>query len=142
MKTILPLMECNLYIDEGTIDATMPDHTIRKYDLQGTLINDFYITSMRMLEYEKDELLYRTRTHDADGDEYAVPFVDSYHPKAVARLRAYVAGAGFEGLMTADGHVVMMPQFKDIEAIGPDLYLCTSTNYDKVIINGKGEIVR
>lgn len=142
LKTILPLMECSLYIDEGSIDATMPDHTIRKYDLQGTLINDFYITGLRMLEYEKDELLYRSRTHDEDGDEYAVPFVDSYHPKAVARLRAYVAGAGFEGLMTADGHVVMMPQFKDIEAIGPDLYLCTSTNYDKVIINGKGEIVK
>ena len=36
----------------------------------------------------------------------------------------------------------MMTQFKDIEAIAPDLYLCTSTNYDKVSINGKGEIVK
>ena len=44
--------------------------------------------------------------------------------------------------MTSDGHVVMMPLYKDIEAIGHDLYLCTSTNYDKVIVNGKGEIVK
>ena len=142
LKPILPLSECSIYIDEGTIDVTLPDHTMRKYDMEGNLINDFYISSVRMLEYEKEEILYRTRTHDDDGDEYAVPFVEEYHPKAVARLRAYVAGDGFEGLMTADGHTVTMPLYKDIEAIANDLYLCTSTNYDKVIVNGKGEIVK
>ena len=142
LKPILPLSECSIYIDEGTIDVTLPDHTVRKYDLEGNLINDFYISSVRMLEYEKEEIIYRIRTHDDDGDEYAVPFVEEYHPKAVARLRAYVAGDGFEGLMTADGHTVTMPLYKDIEAIANDLYLCTSTNYDKVIVNGKGEIVR
>lgn len=142
LKTILPLTECSIYIGEGTIDVTMPDHTMRKYDMAGTLINDFYISSFRMLEYEKEEILYRTRTHDDDGDEYAVPFVEEYHPQAVARLRAYVAGDGFEGLMTAGGHKVTMPLYKDIEAIANDLYLCTSTNDEKVIVNGKGEIVR
>lgn len=141
-KPIIPLQECSIYIGEGTIDMTMPDHTMRKYDLQGTLINDFYITSVRTLEYEKDEILYRTRTHDDDGNEYAVPITESYHPQATARLRAYVAGDGYKGLMTADGHKVTMPLYKDIDAIGPDLYLCTSTNYDKIIVNGKGEIVR
>ena len=142
LKPILPLTECSIYIGEGTIDVTMPDHTMRKYDMEGTLINDFYISSFRMLEYEKEEIRCRTRTHDDDGDEYAVPFVEEYHPRAVARLRAYVAGDGYEGLMTADGHAVTMPLYKDIEAIANDLYLCTSTNYDKVIVNGKGEIVK
>lgn len=142
LKPILPLSECSIYIGEGTIDVTMPDHTMRKYDMQGSLINDFYVSSVRTLEYEKDEILYRTRTHDDDGSEYAVPFVESYHPIATARLRAYVAGEGYEGLMTTDGHVVMMPLYKDIEALDHDLYLCTSTNYDKIIVNGKGEIVR
>lgn len=142
LNPIIPFMECSIYIDEGTIDVTMADHTMRKYDYSGTLIHDFYITSVRTLEYEKDEILYRTRTHDDDGDEYAVPFVESYHPQATARLRAYVAGDGYEGLMTADGHVVMMPLYKDIEALDHDLYLCTSTNYDKVVVNGKGEVVR
>lgn len=142
LKTILPLTECSIYIGEGSIDVTMPDHMMRKYDMEGTLINDFYISNFRMLEYEKEEILCRTRTHDDDGDEYAVPFVEEYHPQAVARLRAYVAGDGIEGLMTADGHKVTMPLYKDIEAIANDLYLCTSTNYDKVIVNGLGEIVR
>lgn len=133
LKPVVSLQECSIYIDEGTIDVTLPDHTIRKYDLQGTLINDFYIKSVRTLEYEKDEILYRTRTHDDNDEEYAVPFTESYHPQATARLRAYVAGDGYEGLMTAEGHKVTMPLYKDFEAIGNDLYLCTSTNYDKVI---------
>lgn len=142
LKPILPLSECSIYIDDGTIDVTLPDHTMRKYDMEGTLINDFYISSVRSLEYEKDEIQYRTRTHDDDGNEYVAPFVEEYHPQATARLRAYVAGDNYEGLMTADGHVVIKPLYKDIDAIGYDLYLCTSTNYDKIIVNGKGEIVK
>ena len=142
LNPVLPLMECSIYIDEGTIDVTMPDHTMRKYDMQGALINDFYISSIRTLEYEKDEILCHTRTHNDDGSGYTTSFAEPYHPKATARLRAYVAGDGYEGLMTADGHVVMMPKYKDIIALDYDLYLCTSTNYDKVIVNGKGELVR
>lgn len=145
LNPVIPLMECTIYIGEGTIDATMPDHTMRKYDLQGTLINDFYISSVRMLEYEKDEFLYRhTNTQESNNDNEAIETeeVEEYHPKATALLRAYVAGDCYEGLMTADGHAVTMPLYKDINAIGHDLYLCTYTNYDKVIVNGKGEIVR
>lgn len=46
------------------------------------------------------------------------------------------------GLMSADGHVVTMPLYRNIEAIGYDLYLCEVSNSDKVIVNGKGEIVK
>ena len=77
------------------------------------------------------------------GDE-SVPSTDieSYHPKATARMRAYVAGDDFEGLVSPDGHIVTMPLYKSIVAIGYDLYLCSSINCDKVIVNGKGEIVK
>ena len=77
-----------------------------------------------------------------DDDDIVEDQEDCYHPKATARLRAYVVGDGYEGFMTADGHKVTMPLYKDIEALEQDLYLCTSTNYDKVIVNGKGEVVR
>lgn len=133
LNPVIPFMECSIYIDEGTIEVTMPDHTIRKYDLQGKLINDFYISSVRMLEYEKDEIVYRNNIVNQVDDEITEILEETYHPKATARLRAYVAGDGYEGLMTASGHVVTMPLYKEIEAIGYDLYLCTSTNYDKVI---------
>ena len=36
---------------------------------------------------------------------------------------------------------VTIPLYKNIEAIGYDLYLCTVSNNDKVIVNGKGEIL-
>ena len=144
LNLVMPFMECYIYIDEGTIDVTMPDNTMRKYDLTGKLINDFYITSIRMLEYEKEEILYRRVVSeeyvDVDEVEKHVE-MEAYHPKATARLRAYVS-AGYEGLMTAGGHAVTMPLYTDIDAIGHDLYLCTSTNHDKVLVNGKGEIVK
>lgn len=144
LNTVVPFMEGYLYVDEGTIDATMPDHTTRKYDLKGKLINDFYFSSVRILEYDKDEILYkRFITEEVDDEDEIKQHteIEAYHPRATARLRAY-SSDNHEGLMTADGHVVMMPLYREIEAIGHDLYLCTSTNYDKVIVNGKGEIVK
>jgi len=48
---------------------------------------------------------------------------------------------GFEGLMTADGHIVTMPKYGYIEAMGYDTYLCSTINGDKVVVNGKGVIV-
>ena len=44
--------------------------------------------------------------------------------------------------MTPEGHVITMPLYEDIEAIGPDTYLCTVSDGDKVVVNGKGEVVR
>ena len=142
LKPIIPLMEGSISIEEGTVNVTMPDHTIRKYDMQGTLINDFYITFIRMLEYEKDEIVYRNKTSVETDEDVEEELEEYYHPKATARLRAYSAGDGYEGLMTADGHVVTMPLYRDIEAIGYDLYLCSTTNSDKIIVNGRGEMVK
>lgn len=142
LKPVIPMVEATIYIGDGTIDLTMPNHTMRKYDMEGQLINDFYIASVRMLEYEKDEIVYRDNVVNKVDDDITEILEETYHPKATARLRAYVAGNEYEGLMTAEGHVVIMPLYKDIVAIAHDLYLCTSTNYDKVIINGKGEIVK
>lgn len=142
LKPILPLSECSINIGDGTIDVTLPDHTMRKYDMEGTLINDFYIASVRMLEYEKEEIIYRDNVVNKVDDELTEILEESYHPKATAQLRAYVAGYGYEGLMTADGHKVTMPLYWKIEALDHDLYLCATKNGDKVIVNGKGEIVK
>lgn len=142
LKTILPLSECFICIGDGTIDVTMPDHTMRKYDMDGKLINDFYIASVRMLEYEKEEIIYRKNTTVDVGDDIVEELEEYYHPKATARLRAYVAGDGYEGLMTADGRKVTMPLYWDIVALDQDLYLCSSKDNDKVIVDGKGEIVK
>ena len=142
LNTVVPMTEGTIFLGEEYIDMTMPNNTMRKYDYQGYLIDDFYISSVRMLEYDKEEIVYRDDTVkevDFDITEY---LEESYHPKATARLRAYVAGNGYEGLMTKEGHVVVMPLYKDIVALDHDLYLCVVSDGDKGIINGKGEIVR
>ena len=124
LKMIIPLTKTYIETDDNYISMTMPDHSIRKYDLNGNLIHDFYIVLVRTLEYKKDEI------------------VEDSHLKATARLRAYVAGGGYEGLMTSDGHRVTLPIYRNIEAIGSDRYFCSVSNGDKVIVNGKGEIVK
>ena len=142
LKPVIPLTECSMWICDNMVDMTMPDHTMRKYTLKGELINDFYIASVRTLEYTKDEILYRTdKTTDDEGNVVDTT-MEGYHPQATARMRAYVAGEGYEGLMNADGHIVTMPLYKDISAIGYDLYFCMVSNSDHVVINGKGEIIK
>lgn len=142
LKPIIPMTEGVIYIGEGTIDMTMPDHTMRKYDFKGNIINDFHIASVRMLEYEENEIVYRNDVVNKVDDEITEILEESYHPKSTARLRAYVAGDYYEGLMTSEGHIVTKPQYKHIDALENDLYLCEVSNNDKVIINGKGEIVK
>lgn len=146
LKTVVTLEgNCDISIDDDFIDATMPDYTMRKYKLDGTLIHDFCISYIRMLEYEKDDIVYKSRPDRSDSyeeDEAYDEEDDYYHPKATARLRAYTAGYGKEGLMTADGHIVTMPLYDDIKAIGYDLYYCEWNEEGGVILNGKGETVR
>ena len=105
-----------------------------------------------MLEYETDAIVYvkpenQTKSNSDDDCEWSNGIDDEesstfYHPKATARLRAYSAGSGYEGLMTADGHIVTKPSYTNIEAIGPDLYLCTIDNSTCIVLNGKGQIVK
>lgn len=142
LNVVVPMTACSLWVSNGMIDMTMPDHTMRKLDLKGNLMNDFCISQVRMLEYEKDEIVYRENRMNKVDDEFTEVIEESYHPKATARLRAYVAGDSYEGLIKADGHIVTMPIYREIQALGPDLYLCEISSGDKVIVNGKGEVVK
>ena len=152
LNPVLPLMECIITGCDETIDVVMPDNTIRKYDLAGNLINDCYINDFRMLEYETEAIVYvkpenQANSSSDDDCEWSNGVDDDesstfYHPKATARLRAYSAGSGYEGLMTADGHIVTKPSYTNIDAIGPDLYLCTIENSNSIVLNGKGQVVK
>lgn len=142
LKTVLPMAECSIYIWDKEINVVMPDHTEKIYDLQGNLINDFVINEVRMLEYCKDEILYATQTSYDENSECNVQSLEAYHPRATARLRAYRTSSGYEGLMSADGRIITMPLYKEIDALGSDLYLCGLTDYEKVLVDGKGKIVK
>ena len=127
---------------EDAITVSLPDHTMRRYDRQGRLLNDFLISNVFQLEYETREIIQRYERYDEDGDEYIEPVLREYRPKATARLCAYVADGSYKGLMTADGQVVTPPLYLSIDAIGPDLYLCGYAYDEKVILDGKGNIVK
>ena len=126
-----------MFISSEEIVMTMPDNTIRKYDLKGNLIHDFYITDVSTLEYSTDKIVTRNEQDDSEEGENT----SLKHAKATARLKSYVAGNDKEGLMTPEGQIVTMPNYLNIEAIGPDLYLCLCSGGTEVIINGKGEMV-
>ena len=138
LNIVLPLAKCSIGVSDEMVSMTMPDHTMRLYDLQGNLINDFYVSSIRKLEYEKDEILIRHIVEENEGVDgpYKTITDEEYHPNATARLRAYVAGDDYEGLMTADGHKVTLPIYQNISAIGYDLYLCHVNGESHVIIVG------
>ena len=118
LNMIIPMTEASINLYDDEICMRMPDHTMRKYDLKGNLT-----------------------THVA-SEEIVETIDENYRPKAIARQRAYSAGKYYEGLMTRDGRIITPPLYEDIEAIDTDLYLCTVSNNDKVIINGRGEVVK
>lgn len=142
MCQVLPFIDGLVYITENSIDVTMSDNTMRKYDFSGNLINDFYVLNVQMLEYDTDELYFVKNNSQTVEDECSDELEPWQHKRAVAHLRSYVAGNSHEGLMTTDGHIVTMPLYENIEAIGYDTYLCTVSNADKVVVNGKGEVIR
>lgn len=142
LNMIIPMTEASINLYDDEICMRMPDHTMRKYDLKGNLIHDFYIASVRDLEFEKPEIINRPPTTHVASEEIVETIDENYRPKAIARQRAYSAGKYYEGLMTRDGRIITPPLYEDIEAIGTDLYLCTVSNNDKVVVNGRGEIVK
>lgn len=93
MNLILPFIDGTVYLTDGSIDVTMNDCTMRKYDYDGRLINDFYITEVRSLEYETDEIYYKEELYTEDGENKSV--VSEKRKTAVARLRAYGAGGKY-----------------------------------------------
>lgn len=139
MNVVLPFVDGYAYFSDNYIGVSMNDRTMRKYNYSGDLINDFYIASVKQLVYDSDEVYY---TKEGSIEEEGVVEVIENHRPKVARLRSYSAGYGYEGLITADGHIITMPLYENIEAIGPDTYLCKVEGNDKVVVNGKGEIVR
>lgn len=138
LNFVLQELPCRSVQLDETITVTMDDHSIRKYDYEGKLIDDFFVNAVKPLLYQTDKMYY---TEDADSKVFSEPLIIEKFQYAYAHLFAYEAGQ-YEGLMTKKGHIVTKPLYKNIEAIGPDTYLCTYDNDDKVVVNGKGKIVK
>lgn len=142
LNMILPMMACKIYVFNDEIDVTMADNTMRKYDIHGNLIDDSYISEFEYLDYELEET-YQLLEHEyfEHEDEYKnVCTIE--HKTARARLCKYSAGNSKEGLITQEGVIITLPKYEYIDAIGPNTYICTVSNGDKEILNGKGEKIK
>ena len=140
LETIIPFTKARHFVDRDMLTAVMPDHTIRKYTPHGELINDFYIHSVEQLLYDTMELREPVKEYDDEGNVYGICAPDT--KKAIALCLRYEAQHDWYGLMSPTGKIITPPIYRDIEALGPNLYLCKDASYDGMLINGDGRQVR
>lgn len=144
MKTVVPFIPGRFWIYDGMISATMADHSIRRYNFQGELIEDFYINSIEYLTYETPELRFtKTKNYDDEGNLVSeTEDSEVFHVQATAKCKRYEAETGWYGLMTTEGKVITPPSYSSITAVGYDMYLCKDNNEDGVLLDGKGQQVK
>ena len=140
LSVVLPFIDADLWVSDNGISAEMADHTLRKYDLQGNLVDDFLISGVENMVYESGELRY-LKTHDGDEEGNMTGETEDINPSPVhktARCKRYEAASGWYGLMSPDGKVLTRPCYSEISAIGYDLYLCKIGSMNGEVLNGKG----
>lgn len=144
MHEVLPFADADYEFSGDGFLATMPDHTLREYNRQGEIIEDFYIQSIERMTYQTDELRYdKQYTYDDDGN--VTGETDSSEPtylENIANNLRYEAASGWFGLMSPNGKVITPPAYTEITAIAYDTYLCKNASNGGVILNGKGERVK
>lgn len=133
LNNVIPFIAGRIKFSDQTINAIMADHTICKYDFKGKIISNFCVFDVIPLDYKTDWSYYEDEDM-IEKSEYVI--------KDCARLRYYEAGDNYKGLMTEEGSIVTMPNYKEIKAIGPDTYLCDVGDGCLVVVNGNGERVR
>lgn len=137
MQTVIPFSAGSVRISlrDQTIIATMSDHTVKTFNLQGDLIEDFCIQNIEMMTYDTEKLYSAESLEDEYSGYESTPI------QAVAKCKRYEAEYGWYGLMTPEGKILTPPAYSSIEAIGADLYFCQNDNSNGILLNGKGEKV-
>ena len=144
LETILPFTSPNVWVNDGLIYASMEDHSVRTYSLQGELVEDFHISGTSQLLYETNEVYYTfSKNYNDEGNLVSeTSDGDIATRQSVAHCLRYQAAFDWYGLMTPEGLAVTPPLYREIYAIGPDLYLCKTDYQYGVILNGKGQKVK
>lgn len=141
LSMVIPFINASLTVYGNEIEATMSDHTIRTYNLQGELTDDNKITETELLLYDTGEVAY-TASYEYDEEGNVTNKTEGTNPtmrQAVAHCKRYQAEYGWYGLLSADGAIVSPPSFSTIIAIGVDQYLCKDGNGNGIILNDAGK---
>lgn len=132
LQTIMEGDWCNIDFADDYVLVQSADHSESRYGLDGKLQDAFVYNSIENMSYSTNNLEWVT---NYDGDKEQEP------ERAIATLLKYMTYRDWEGLITADGHVVTPPLYYTIEAVSKGLYLCKYPSGIGVLINDKGQIV-
>lgn len=126
-NVVLPVEYEQVWIHpvSGITVADATDHTQRRYDYDGTLLDNF------IFDYTSD-LYYGIDGFDEEGNQ-------------LMKLDEMVlyASNGYKGLMTREGVAVTPPLYFQIECLAPGAYRCrlSGDSSDYIMVNAKGEKV-
>ncbi len=69
LETVLPFVDAKIWVNNGMIEVTMSDHSIRTYSLLGEIIEDFHVSNIEQLMYDTNEVKYTTgKVYDDKGN--------------------------------------------------------------------------
>lgn len=123
-------MECShveFAIDEKVL-VSDKNHWQRRYDFDGTLLDDFVCSQVETLEFSNGKKEFRNvKSVDSYGDDATEgKWIDVYE---CANLIAYRTTDNWWGLMTSDGKPVTAPIYRNIRALNKNSYLCSYSDY-------------
>lgn len=137
LKEMFPVENTGININEHIIEVRRVDHTAKRYDYEGNVVEDFVIDEVSNMRYETTELQNDVQNPDSEFSNDKV--------YGIANCLQYMVRNGnynnpdYYGLLNRNGKIVTPPIYTSIEAIDKNLYLCQP---DGVIINDNGKIVR
>ncbi len=100
--------------------VVMDDHSKKRYDTDGTLIDDFLFDDITLMEYQSDE-------YTDDGNRVS-------KPAQLFKYHVYSTVGYHYGLMDRNGHPVTPQLYDDIEAVSATLYQCQIANASECIL--------
>lgn len=116
----VPCQYRNAYVSQyDGIIVSLDDNRKQKFDYNGTMIENFLIDEIYLLEYLTDE-------YDDNGNRKAK--AANHHKYSVDLMY---------GLMDRNGKAITLPLYTDIEALSPDIYQC-HTNDGCILLDSKG----
>ena len=145
LQPVLPFAPVVYSDGGGTIIAEGKDHVARRYSLEGELLDPFLLYNVTPLTYNENQLhRVEEKTFNDDGEPVTeTASMSSVSVEMPARCCKYIVPDYHCGLMAPDGTRLTPPDFTDITALGPDLYLCEYGNGSRanILLNSKGEQV-
>lgn len=98
------------------------------------------ISTVDGILYNTDEIRYTTAENYDDEGKLTGEMAEAEPTicQKTASCKLYEAEVGWFGLMSSSGKIITPPRYRDITAIGYDLYLCKTDDVRGEILNEKG----